>query len=132
MKQGGKAMFDIENEVVPSGATPTPVSEPMVYGPISIRGEAVEIDGTRIHFTSKEQQILAFLISRAGSTVTKEMILNHLYGGLDEPELRIIDVFICKVRKKIARANGGYVLIETVWGRGYMLPSLEQEVSAAS
>ena len=48
------------------------------------------------------------------------MFLNHLYGGMDEPELKIIDVFICKLRKKLAQA-GADNLIATVWGRGYVL-----------
>ncbi|MBX3454934.1 helix-turn-helix domain-containing protein, partial [Ferrovibrio sp.] len=58
---------------------------------------------------------------RKGTTLTKEMFLNHLYGGMDEPELKIIDVFICKLRKKIANATEGDNYIETVWGRGYVL-----------
>ena len=53
--------------------------------------------------------------------MTKEMILNHLYGGVDEPKLKIIDVFVCKLRKKLAQAIGGHHYIETVWGRGYIL-----------
>jgi two-component system, cell cycle response regulator CtrA len=58
---------------------------------------------------------------RKGTTLTKEMFLNHLYGGMDEPELKIIDVFVCKLRKKLAQATGGSHYIETVWGRGYVL-----------
>ncbi len=65
--------------------------------------------------------MLELLSLRKGTTLTKEMFLNHLYGGMDEPELKIIDVFICKVRKKVAAANGGNHHIETVWGRGYVL-----------
>ena len=65
--------------------------------------------------------MLEMLALRKGSTLTKEMFLNHLYGGMDEPELKIIDVFICKLRKKLANASGGRNYIETVWGRGYML-----------
>jgi two-component system, cell cycle response regulator CtrA len=58
---------------------------------------------------------------RKGTTLTKEMFLNHLYGGMDEPELKIIDVFICKLRKKLQAATNGKHYIETVWGRGYVL-----------
>ncbi len=58
---------------------------------------------------------------RKGTTLTKEMFLNHLYGGMDEPELKIIDVFVCKLRKKLSGATGGDNYIETVWGRGYVL-----------
>ena len=65
--------------------------------------------------------MLELLSLRKGTTLTKEMFLNHLYGGMDEPELKIIDVFICKLRKKLSTATGGQNYIETVWGRGYVL-----------
>ena len=68
---------------------------------------------------------------RKGTTLTKEMFLNHLYGGMDEPELKIIDVFICKLRKKLAAATGGQHYIETVWGRGYVLRNPEDNSEAA-
>ncbi len=74
-----------------------------------------------MNLTGKEYQILEILALRKGTTLSKEMFLNHLYGGMDEPELKIIDVFICKLRKKLANASGGRDYIETVWGRGYML-----------
>ena len=76
--------------------------------------------GQRIHLTGKEYQMLELLSLRKGTTLTKEMFLNHLYGGMDEPELKIIDVFICKLRKKLDNASGKNY-IETVWGRGYVL-----------
>jgi two-component system cell cycle response regulator CtrA len=65
--------------------------------------------------------MLELLSLRKGTTLTKEMFLNHLYGGMDEPELKIIDVFICKLRKKLSQATDGANYIETVWGRGYVL-----------
>jgi len=74
-----------------------------------------------VHLTVKEYQILELLSLRKGTTLTKEMFLNHLYGGMDEPEIKIIDVFICKLRKKLAGASNGKDYIETVWGRGYVL-----------
>ena len=74
-----------------------------------------------MHLTGKEYQMLELLSLRKGTTLTKEMFLNHLYGGMDEPELKIIDVFICKLRKKLAAATDGEHYIETVWGRGYVL-----------
>ena len=79
------------------------------------------VGGQRVHLTGKEYQMLELLSLRKGTTLTKEMFLNHLYGGMDEPELKIIDVFICKLRKKLAMAAGGRNYIETVWGRGYVL-----------
>jgi two-component system cell cycle response regulator CtrA len=74
-----------------------------------------------VHLTGKEYGILELLSLRKGTTLTKEMFLNHLYGGMDEPELKIIDVFVCKLRKKLAQATGGNHYIETIWGRGYLL-----------
>jgi two-component system cell cycle response regulator CtrA len=83
--------------------------------------------------TGKEYQMLELLSLRKGTTLTKEMFLNHLYGGMDEPELKIIDVFICKLRKKLAAATEGANYIETVWGRGYVLrdPNGEEIVQVA-
>src|SRR5207302_8753615 len=81
----------------------------------------VEVQSARVHLTGKEYQMLELLSLRKGTTLTKEMFLNHLYGGMDEPELKIIDVFICKLRKKLANASNGKNYIETVWGRGYVL-----------
>ena len=87
---------------------------------VNLDGKTVEVNGERVHLTGKEYQMLELLSLRKGTTLTKEMFLNHLYGGLDEPEVKIIDVFICKLRKKLnTYAKTDY--IETVWGRGYML-----------
>ena len=79
------------------------------------------IASVAVHLTGKEYAILELLTLRKGTIVTREMLLNHLYGGTDEPELKIIDVFVCKLRKKLAQATGSDDHIETVWGRGYML-----------
>ena len=88
---------------------------------VNLTQKTVEIDGVRVHLTAREYQILELLSLRKGTTLTKEMFLNQLYGGMDEPEIKIIDVFICKLRKKLANASGGKDYIETVWGRGYAL-----------
>ncbi|MEK0084310.1 response regulator transcription factor CtrA [Benzoatithermus flavus] len=92
---------------------------------VNMDKRSVEVNGRRIHVTGKEYSILELLSLRKGTTLTKEMFLDHLYGGMDEPELKIIDVFICKLRKKLALATGGDHYIETVWGRGYMLKDPE-------
>jgi len=88
---------------------------------VNLDQKTVEVAGARVHLTGKEYQMLELLSLRKGTTLTKEMFLNHLYGGMDEPELKIIDVFICKLRKKLANASDGRNYIETVWGRGYVL-----------
>jgi DNA-binding response OmpR family regulator len=87
----------------------------------NLDAKVVEVQGDRIHVTGKEYQIPELLALRKGATLTKEMFVNHLYGGMDEPELKIIDVFVCKLRKKLASASGGKDYIETIWGRGYVL-----------
>ncbi len=91
---------------------------------VNLDTRTVEIAGQPLHLTGKEYAILELLALRKGTTLTKEMFLNHLYGGMDEPELKIIDVFICKLRKKLSAATGGDNYIETVWGRGYVLRDL--------
>jgi two-component system, cell cycle response regulator CtrA len=88
---------------------------------VNLDAKTVDVGGATVHLTGKEYQMLELLSLRKGTTLTKEMFLNHLYGGMDEPELKIIDVFICKLRKKLALATGGDSHIETVWGRGYVL-----------
>ena len=88
---------------------------------VNLDAHTVEVEGQPIHLTGKEYGILELLSLRKGTTLTKEMFLNHLYGGMDEPELKIIDVFICKLRKKLVAATKGEHYIETVWGRGYVL-----------
>jgi two-component system cell cycle response regulator CtrA len=88
---------------------------------VNLDTKTVEVDGHPVHLTGKEYSMLELLSLRKGTTLTKEMFLNHLYGGMDEPELKIIDVFICKLRKKLAAATEGENYIETVWGRGYVL-----------
>ena len=98
---------------------------------VNLDSRAVEVDAQRLHLTGKEYAMLELLSLRKGTTLTKEMFLNHLYGGMDEPELKIIDVFICKLRKKLANATGGEHYIETVWGRGYVLRDPPAEEAAA-
>jgi len=88
---------------------------------VNLDTRTVDVEGAPLHLTGKEYGILELLSLRKGTTLTKEMFLNHLYGGMDEPELKIIDVFVCKLRKKLAAATGGDNYIETVWGRGYVL-----------
>ena len=99
---------------------------------VNLDAKTVEVNNQRVHLTGKEYQMLELLSLRKWTTLTKEMFLNHLYGGMDEPELKIIDVFICKLRKKLSAATGGDNHIETVWGRGYVLRDPVDEQKAAS
>lgn len=95
---------------------------------VNLDSKSVEVSGQRLHLTGKEYGMLELLSLRKGTTLTKEMFLNHLYGGMDEPELKIIDVFVCKLRKKLAAATVGDNYIETVWGRGYVLRDPEEGI----
>ena len=87
---------------------------------LNLDSREVTVNGQEVHLTGKEYAILELLVLRKGMVLTKEAFLNHLYGGMDEPEMKIIDVFVCKLRKKLALA-GADSLIGTVWGRGYMI-----------
>ncbi len=98
---------------------------------VNLDSRIVTVEDHPLHLTAKEYGILELLSLRKGTTLTKEMFLNHLYGGMDEPELKIIDVFICKLRKKLSTATGGEHYIETVWGRGYVLRDPSEAVEAA-
>jgi two-component system cell cycle response regulator CtrA len=98
---------------------------------VNLDTRVVEVEGQPLHLTGKEYGILELLSLRKGTTLTKEMFLNHLYGGMDEPELKIIDVFVCKLRHKLKAATGGDSYIETVWGRGYVLRDPSEEGAVA-
>jgi two-component system cell cycle response regulator CtrA len=109
-------------------------AQPQVHvGKLTVNLEArvAEVENAPLHLTGKEFGILELLALRKGTTLTKEQFLNHLYGGMDEPELKIIDVFICKLRKKLTTATGGENYIETVWGRGYVLRDPQTEEAPA-
>ncbi|MGI9498835.1 MAG: response regulator transcription factor [Geminicoccaceae bacterium] len=88
---------------------------------VDLSAKTVEIDGQPLKATAKEYGILELLALRRGMTLTKENFLDHLYGGMDEPEQKIIDVFSCKLMKKIAALSGEQNAIRTIWGRGYVL-----------
>ena len=99
---------------------------------VNIDARTVEMAGRPLHVTAREFQILELLSLRKGTTITKQMFMNHLYGGMDEPELKIIDVFICKLRRKMQLATGGARHIETVWGGGYLLREPDPAPSLAA
>jgi two-component system cell cycle response regulator CtrA len=107
----------------------------IITGPVSIdlAARTVSVNGRRVGLTGKEYAILEMLSLRKGMTLTKEMFLTHLYGGRDEPELKIIDVFVCKLRKKLHEAGApSSGCIETVWGRGYALRDPEPVMEPAA
>jgi two-component system cell cycle response regulator CtrA len=93
--------------------------------------KTVDIGAVRVHLTGREYQMLELLSLRKGMTLTKETFLSAMYGGMDEPEIKIIDVFMCKLRKKLANASGGENYIETMWGRGYRLRAPDEDKAPA-
>jgi two-component system, cell cycle response regulator CtrA len=99
---------------------------------IDLDTRTVEVSGNRVHLTVKEYQMLELLSLRKGTPLTKEMFLYHLYGGMDEPEPKIIDVFICKLRRKLANASNGKIFVETLWGRGHVLRDRSDDEVAIS
>jgi len=99
---------------------------------VNLDARSVEVEGQPLHLTGKEYGIIELLSLRKGTTLTKEMFLNHLYGGVDEPRFKIIDVFVSKLRKKLVAATGGDSYIETIWGRGYSLRDPIAEAPAIS
>ncbi|GHU00472.1 DNA-binding response regulator [Alphaproteobacteria bacterium] len=92
---------------------------------LNLDTHTVTVGGQVLHLTGKEYSILELLSLRKGITLSKDQFLNHLYNGMDEPEVKIIDVFVCKLRRKIMDATGGEDYIETVWGRGYILKDIK-------
>ena len=94
---------------------------------IDTNKKSVYANNVSIRLTSREYAILELLAIRQGATLSKETFLNHLYGGMEEPEFKIIDVFVCKLRKKLADALDNQNYIETIWGRGYVLREPTQE-----
>lgn len=98
---------------------------------LNLSSREVHANGMALHLTGKEYAILELLVLRKGMVLTKEVFLNHLYGGMDEPEMKIIDVFVCKLRKKLSIA-GADGLIATVWGRGYMMRDLSADRSTST
>jgi two-component system cell cycle response regulator CtrA len=86
---------------------------------LDLKRQLVQIDGVDLNLTRKEFEMLRLMVLQKGGVISKEAFLDHLYGGMDEPEIKIIDVFICKLRKKLEHAMAGQKIIETVWGRGY-------------
>ena len=95
---------------------------------IDLNRKIVTVAGQTLELTSKEYALMELLALKKGSTVSKEQFLNHLYGGIDEPEMKIIDVFLCKIRHKIEKLSGGIGYIKTIWGRGYILD--DEEIKA--
>lgn len=104
-------------------------SSVITVGPleVNVKKRSVKIFGREMSLTSKEYAILELLVLKKGSILAKETFLNHIYGGMDEPEIKIVDVFVCKLRKKMSDMSGGLNFIETVWGRGYTIRDFDED-----
>jgi two-component system, cell cycle response regulator CtrA len=91
-------------------------------GPVelSLDRRELRIHGAQLHISRREFAVLELLFLKQGVILNKTAFLNHLYCGADEPDMKTIDVIICRLRKKLATA-GVPTLIDTVWGCGYIL-----------
>lgn len=98
---------------------------------IDLNTHTSSIKNINVDLTAKEQEMLELLALRKGSVISKESFINQLYNGLDEPDFKIIDVFVCKMRKKLKNASGGKDYINTIWGRGYVLKEPDKKKVAA-
>jgi two-component system cell cycle response regulator CtrA len=99
---------------------------------VDLDNKSVEVDGACVHLSGKEYQMLELLSLRKGTTLSKDTFLTHIYGDADEPGIKIIDVFMCKLRKKLATATDGVSYIETIWGQGYALREPKTDVAIAA
>lgn len=103
--------------------------------PITVLPERgmVVANGQFATLTGSEIAVLEILCRKYPNVVSKAAMMDHLYGDTtEEPEIKIVDVFVCKVRKKVSQIG---VVIETSWGNGYSLradarPTIVQEVTA--
>src|ERR1700682_3481849 len=93
---------------------------------VDLDTKSVEVNGAPVHLSGKEYELLELLCLRKGAVVSKEVLLIDLYGGEEEPESKVLEVFACKLRKKLALAGDGDRYIETVWSRGYLLRDPEE------
>jgi DNA-binding winged helix-turn-helix (wHTH) protein len=88
---------------------------------VDLEARVLSVHDKPVPLTSKEYCIFELFSLRKDTVLNKQMLLDHLYGGMHEPDPKIIVVFVCHLRKKLAQATGGKHYIETVWGRGYRL-----------
>ncbi len=96
---------------------------------VNIDTQTAYFSGKSVHLTAKEYKILELMVLRKGALITKEAFLNYIYGDMDEPEQKILQVFISKLRRKIFDATGNRDYILTHWGRGY---SINKEIQNAT
>ncbi len=97
---------------------------------LNMNSRDVRVNGTRLALSRREYSVLELLFLKQGVILTKGYFLNHLYTGCEEPEMKTIDVIVCRLRKKLAAA-GAPTLIDTVWGSGYVLrdpPAMQETV----
>lgn len=97
---------------------------------VNLETKVVTINNRVLPLTGKEYALIELLALRKGMTVSKEQFLNHLYGGMDEPEMKIIDVFLFRIRNKMVRLCPDKEYIQTVWGRGYILKETDVSQNA--
>lgn len=98
---------------------------------LDIEAQTVAMNGEEMRLTRLEYQLVEFLALGANIVRSKEAILAHLYFLDDEPHSRVVDVYVCRIRREILRLGGDPTMLETVWGRGYVLRDAQPVPSAA-
>lgn len=88
---------------------------------VDIASKTASAQSSPLNLTGREYAMLEHFAQRQGATLSKSALMAQLYGGMDEPDAKIIDVFVCKLRKKLSDATGGQEYIHTVWGSGYQM-----------
>jgi two-component system cell cycle response regulator CtrA len=87
---------------------------------VDLSPNCAKIGETRVELTANFGS-LNFLALRKGAIFSKDAFFNHLYGGINELEPKVIDVFICKLRHKLVESGTEGLSVDTVWGQGYIL-----------
>jgi two-component system cell cycle response regulator CtrA len=103
-------------------------SSEISFGALALNtvNNTASVDGNMMQLTRKEYEILELLTLKHGSLVTRETLMNHLYAWTDEPDSRIINVYLSRIRHQIEICGGDPALLETVWGLGYRMAGIER------
>lgn len=113
--------------------TPVPKDRKLRVGVLVVdrMRHTASIHGRDIALTNREYEVLELFCSRKGKILSKDMIIQQLYQDVDAPGRKAIEVFVCKLRKKLSAASGGMSFIETHWGHGYVLRDPVSDVPQA-
>jgi DNA-binding response OmpR family regulator len=78
---------------------------------------SIAVDGEPVSFTAKEYDLLEYFVTNAGRVITRDEILEKVWGGQHETDSNVIEVFVCHLRNKISDDDNQ--IIRTIRGVGY-------------